>query len=178
MRDGWNAQRSIASRPLTPTPPRTKRPLAARGRPAHTAVSMAPLRTLTATHRRWLLLLFACAMLVRALIPTGWMPIADAQGFRIVLCSGAGPMTPSATAPMDHAMAGMHHEKSSDHHSQGPEHPCAFAGVTPAIDTPPLAAPLPPVRIRATPALARALVTIGHGLAAPPPPQTGPPTFA
>ncbi|RXD05153.1 hypothetical protein EQZ23_08545 [Sphingomonas sp. UV9] len=143
---------------------------------------MAALRILTATHRRWLLLLFACAMLVRALIPTGWMPITDAQGFHIVLCSGTGPAMlstgPSAKAPMNHAMAGMHHEKSSDHHSQGPEHPCAFAGVTPAIDAPTLAAPLPLVRIRATPALARALVTIGHGLAAPPPPQTGPPTFA
>ncbi|SFO06409.1 hypothetical protein [Sphingomonas sp. OK281] len=139
---------------------------------------MAALRTLTATHRRWLLLVFACAMLVRALIPTGWMPVADAQGFRIVLCSGTGPTIPSAQAPMEHAMAGMHHRKSSEHHSQGPEHPCAFAGVTPAIDMPTLAAPLPPVRIRATPALARVLVTIGHGLAAPPPPQTGPPPFA
>lgn len=143
---------------------------------------MAALRILTATHRRWLLLLFACAMLVRALIPTGWMPVADAQGFRIVLCSGTGPAMlstgPSAKAPMEHAMAGMHHERSPEHHSQGPEHPCAFAGVTPAIDTPTLAAPLPPAPVRTTPALARALVAIGHGLAAPPPPQTGPPAFA
>lgn len=165
--------------------PRTKRPLVARGDAAHTAASMVVLSILTATHRRWLLLLFACAMLVRALIPTGWMPIADAQGFRIVLCSGTGPAIPAAkatipsvNAPMGDAMAGMHHEKSSDRHSQGPEHPCVFAGVTPAMDTPTLAAPLPPVRIRAAPALVRALVTIGHGLAAPPPPQTGPPTFA
>ncbi len=157
--------------------PRTKRPLAVPSHPAQTATSMAALRTLTATHRRWLLLLFACAMLVRALIPTGWMPIADAQGFRILLCSGTGPAMPTAKAPMDHAMAGMHHEKSSEHHSQGPEHPCAFAGVTPAIDSPTLAAPLPPVHIRATPVLARTRVTVGHGLAAPPPPQTGPPTF-
>lgn len=139
---------------------------------------MAALRTLTATHRRWLLLLFACAMLVRVLIPTGWMPIADAQGFHIVLCSGAGPMTPAANVSLDHAMAGMHHDPSPEHHSQGPEHPCAFAGVTAAIEAPTLAAPLPPVRTRATPAPTRALITVGHGLAAPPPPQTGPPTFA
>ncbi len=139
---------------------------------------MAALCTLTATHRTWLLVVFACAMLVRALIPTGWMPVADAQGFRIVLCSGTGPAMPMAKAPMDHAMPGMDHKKSSDHHDQGPEHPCVFAGVTPAIAAPTLAAPLPPVRIRATPAPARALVAIGHGLAAPPPPQTGPPTFA
>lgn len=139
---------------------------------------MGIIRTLTATHRRWLLLMFACAILVRALIPTGWMPIADAQGFRIVLCSGAGPMAPTANVPMDHAMVGMHHDRSPEHHNQGPEHPCAFAGVTAAIEAPRLAAPLPPVRIRATPAPPRALIAVGHGLAAPPPPQTGPPTFA
>jgi hypothetical protein len=147
---------------------------------------MGNLRTLTATHRRCLLLVFACAMLVRALIPTGWMPIADAQGFRIVPCSGTGPMRAplaAADASVDHVMADMHHatgvdDRSPEHHNPGADHPCAFASVTPALEAPVLAAPLPLVPVRAMPAPTRMLVGVGHGLAAPPPPPTGPPTFA
>lgn len=133
------------------------------------------LRHLSPLRARLLLALFACAMLARALVPTGWMPIADAQGFRIVPCSGTGPVV---AAPMAHAMAGMHHGKDADHGSSGADHPCAFAGVTPAIDAPMLAAPSPLVVRRAGATPTRTLVSVGRGLAAPPPPQTGPPAFA
>jgi hypothetical protein len=135
------------------------------------------LRHLSPLQARLLLVLFACAMLARALVPTGWMPVATAQGLWIVPCSGTGPMIPQAAAPMAHAMPGMHHE-DPDHGTTGVDHPCAFAGVTPALDAPTLAIALPPPFVRAVPSPIRALVAVGRGLAAPPPPQTGPPTFA
>lgn len=137
---------------------------------------MAHLRLLIATHRRSLLSLVACAMLVRALVPVGWMPVASAQGLRLMLCDGTGP---AVARPVAHAMQGMHHDDAPGHPSMpGADHPCAFAGIAPGIVAPALAAPLPPARVVATPPLARAPVAIGHGLAAPPPPPTGPPTFA
>ena len=39
------------------------------------------------------LLLLAAALAARALVPTGWMPVADQGGVRILLCSGQGPVT-------------------------------------------------------------------------------------
>ena len=38
----------------------------------------------------WLLLV--AAMLLRAGVPTGWMPMVDESGFRIMLCDGSGPV--------------------------------------------------------------------------------------
>ncbi|WP_380785465.1 hypothetical protein [Sphingomonas sp. R86521] len=147
---------------------------------------MSLLRHLTPLQARLLLALFACAMLARALVPSGWMPVATADGVRIVPCSGTGPLLPQAAAPMDHAMPGMAHRdamagmvhKDADHGASGVDHPCAFAGVTPVVDAPALAVAPPPLFVRTTPAPVRTLVSVGHGLAAPPPPQTGPPPFA
>ncbi len=146
---------------------------------------MSSVRILTATHRHWLLLLFACAMLVRAAIPAGWMPIAGAQGFRIIPCSGTGPAPAATTTTMQHAMPGMrhqgsieHHEQRPEHDGQGPEHPCAFAGVTPAIPVPTPPERLVLVRVPTAFVSTDGQIMVGHGLAAPPPPQTGPPPFA
>lgn len=136
---------------------------------------MGALRHLSPFQARLLLALFACAMLARAIVPAGWMPVAGVDGFRIVLCSGAGPMP---VARPHHAMVGMHHGEEAGHDNPGADHPCAFAGVTPAIDAPTLVLPLPLPFLRVGSGLIRLLVAIGHGLAAPPPPQTGPPAFA
>lgn len=136
------------------------------------------LHRLSPLQARLLLALFACAMVMRALVPSGWMPVVTAEmGVRFVPCSGTGPMVAQAAPTMNHAMPGMSH-KDSGHGTAGIDHPCAFAGVTPAIDGPALAVAQPLLFAQAIPPLARALVSIGRGLAAPPPPQTGPPAFA
>jgi hypothetical protein len=129
------------------------------------------------------LALLACALALRLLVPAGWMPVADAQGLHLVLCSGSGPLE----LPSPHvlpAMARMHHaghagHAGHDHHHQGmPDHPCAFTGLGLALAEPVLPM-LAPVAM-----LGQALVTpfpaavaIGRGLAAPPPPPTGPPAL-
>ncbi len=63
----------------------------------------------------WLLL--AAALLVRAAVPTGWMPMADGEGgLRIMLCSGSGAveLAPPVTSDRhDH----LHAEDASDHNS-------------------------------------------------------------
>ncbi len=126
------------------------------------------------------LALLACALALRLLVPAGWMPVADAQGLHLVLCSGSGPLE----MPSPHvlpAMAGMHQagHTGHDHHHQGmPDHPCAFAGLGLALAEPVLPM-LAPVAIAAQTlvTLIPAAVAVGRGLAAPPPPPTGPPAL-
>ena len=116
--------------------------------------------------------LFALAMLVRVLVPAGWMPVADAAGSHLALCDGAS-MIATAMPGMKGAKHGapMHHQGPSDH-------PCAFAAPAATADTPALAVPLPPVSMEHVARAAPRSVAIGQGLAAPPPPPTGPPAFA
>ena len=126
------------------------------------------------------LALLACALLLRLLVPAGWMPVSDAAGVHLTLCSGTGPMTmpPMGTMAHGRTMAGIAHHMPSD--QQGvPEHPCAFGQLSLAIaepKLPALALPIAPAAL--IPAGLAALVSIGRGLAAPPPPPTGPPAIA
>ncbi|HVI99242.1 MAG TPA: hypothetical protein VM657_09270 [Sphingomonas sp.] len=143
---------------------------------------MQALRPLTAFRRHLLVMLFACAMLVRMGMPEGWMPVADAAGaWRITICTGTGPLAAAPTMPgMDHArmaMPGMHHDRAPPH-DQG-DHPCTFAAIGLAAALPDLA-PAPFIApVAAQPAaIVRAIAAVGRGLAAPPPPQTGPPILA
>ncbi len=115
------------------------------------------------------LLLVAAALLLRVMIPAGWMPTAGA-GYAITLCTGAGVVS----AWVD-ANGTIHKDKPSP--AYGAEHPCVFAGFAAA-----LIAPAPVDVVAALPALAAATLigwvfeqAVGRGLAAPPPPPTGPP---
>jgi hypothetical protein len=118
------------------------------------------------------------AHFMRIAVPQGWMPMQTADGWRITLCSGSGPMemAPQMAMPVMHAMP-QGHDHRPDHGTA--EHPCAFSAlamalaepVAPTLDVP---APLPVAR----PAGIALAVTIGRGLAAPPPPATGPPAAA
>ena len=126
--------------------------------------------------RAYVLAMIACALLMRMVVPQGWMPVHGANGWTITICSGTGPMrmTMSDGPGMS---KGMHHQ--SDGKDQGSaDHPCAFASFALALDLPPPPAVLLPAPIvetwRAGTVLA---VAIGRGLAAPPPPSTGPPTL-
>lgn len=117
------------------------------------------------------------ALTIRVLVPGGYMigPSVPGAGVPIILCTAQGAETVllgQESRPADAAQGSQ-----GDHSDpQGPDHPCAFAGVAAgfAPDAPlvvdvvawgPEGAPL------AFPTEARP----GRGLAAPPPPQTGPP---
>ncbi|PXA85572.1 hypothetical protein DMC47_37085 [Nostoc sp. 3335mG] len=121
------------------------------------------------------LAVLACAMALRLLVPEGWMPVSDAHGFRITMCSGSGPME------MAMVMPGMTTKHGHADHDQQPmqDHPCTFAHLGLALAEPALPAlALPPVGNAEALALRSFAVAIGRGLAAPPPPSTGPPLFA
>jgi hypothetical protein len=123
-------------------------------------------------------LLLLC-LLSRSLIPTGWMPSFTEHGTFLVPCSGVAP------APL--ARPSAHDEHSGSHddqeHSGGPKHdvggqPCSFAAF--AVDLPSPAEPAIVAELTAGADHFAKLQDVGpgQGLAAPPPPSTGPPTTA
>lgn len=126
--------------------------------------------------RGLVLALFASALLLRMLVPAGWMPAAGGD-LRIVICTGMG----AAEAPPEalKAMAAYAGHKSPDHDGKSsPDHPCSFFGLALAMALAATPAPLEapkPAQAFEPPALT---VAIGRGLAAPPPPSTGPPAIA
>lgn len=126
--------------------------------------------------RGLMLAAFACAMLLRFAIPAGWMPVADGSGIRLTICTGMGPMDPAAMAGM---AGGRHGLPMPGHGHADGDHPCTFAGLAAAL-VEPLLPPLPaPSAGAAMPRKPAAdLVGVGRGLAAPPPPATGPPLLA
>jgi hypothetical protein len=96
--------------------------------------------------KRFALLLVALALAVRLAVPTGWMP--GEKTFQLTLCTGVD----TETVWMD-SKGKLHNQKP--HGGEGGEkQPCA-----PFVSA----------------GFARPEVTVGRGLAAPPPPQTGPP---
>ncbi len=128
--------------------------------------------------RAFTALLLAVVLCGKLLVPSGWMPVSTQGGLTIMLCSGDGP----AEAWVDDA--GKLHQghkpgdgpKSSDHDGKDP---CPYGALTAPVDTPAavaLAARLAPTAPVIQP-LTKA-IAVGHGLAAPPPPSTGPPVSA
>ncbi len=120
----------------------------------------------------WALPLILCVLLLRVLIPAGWMPATGADGsVRISICTGMGV----ATAWVDRdgtlhkeAQPGGHHDTQ----------PCAFGALGLGLDeTPALTVALPVIATNVVTHVARQTMAIGRGLAAPPPPSTGPPTL-
>lgn len=116
-------------------------------------------------------LLVLLALSVRIVIPTGWMPSSE-KAFALTVCTGMDVQTvwldkqgklhkedPSKGKAVDHA-------------------PCAFDSAPNVGDVP---------KALAQTALTRTgqhighlryhFATVGHGLAAPPPPAIGPPSF-
>lgn len=118
------------------------------------------------------LLLVACALLLRIAIPAGWMPATGADGLiRITLCTGQGQMEAWVDGE------GQTHDHKPGKSEPKTDHPCVFAGlIAPALGAIAVDTPLPFTRVGdIAPAFARGTVAIGRGLAAPPPPPTGPP---
>lgn len=128
------------------------------------------LRTGQAMPKALTLAILAAVLFLRVLVPQGWMPVQTARGWQITICTGTGPM--QVTMP---DIAGRHHAPGDQDHSAG-DHPCTFAGLALALDRslPPMLA-LPPVILADRLIMASRSIMIGRGLAAPPPPATGPP---
>lgn len=121
----------------------------------------------------WLLLLVA-ALLARSVAPEGWMPVVNAAGgIEITVCNGTGPDDAMVLAP-----DGKLHHKAPGKGQPG-DHACAFSGLGIADATPTLIALAAPIASPdAAPALGPIESAPGRGLAAPPPPATGPPSLA
>lgn len=117
---------------------------------------------------RLALLLATLALVFRVAVPTGFMVGAGAAGPSIVICSGSGPMTMS--------LPGI--PAKNDGKTDKADHPCVFAAAHIAA---PAAFPASDaIVLRAAPAAPLAPIgdlRPGLGLAAPPPPKTGPPAL-
>lgn len=126
--------------------------------------------TITTRGSGWALALLFCALLVRAMVPAGWMPVASGNGYSIEFCTGKG-----AVSMWVDGAGKVHKQKPASR--EGADQPCAFSGLAHAVALPEVTTP--PVPLIAIVAMLGALpiaaVAVGRGLAAPPPPPTGPP---
>jgi len=118
--------------------------------------------------RRWAAGLALLALLLQGLTPPGFMLAREAGRATIAICTGHG----AAYSVVD--LAG-HPAKQAP---SRPDAPCAFAGHG-VVAAPPIAMLLAsPIALPIAPPAARRLdLAPGRGLAAPPPPSQGPPTF-
>lgn len=124
-------------------------------------------------------LLLAFALVAKLLVPAGWMPVADGQGFAIEMCGGEGPMSAESAAAMkaanDRLNAGLgKHAKGKP----GGEPACPFAALALGLGSEDVQAPSAPATFVQESPPSSFAVAIGRGLAAPPPPATGPPALA
>ncbi len=126
-----------------------------------------PLRQFPAT----LKLLAVLVLLVRAFVPSGWMPVADANGIRIAICSGSGPM--ELVLSKDGTL------KKDTGQQKAPRDPCPWGlGSAISADLPvPAALPDPPQALpdEFVRAIAFAARPFPRGLR---PPARAPPRFA
>jgi hypothetical protein len=125
-------------------------------------------------------LLLGCALLLRVLVPAGWMPLPGG-GFRIALCADGGAVAGFAREAQhrfDQAAAGAAGHRSDRSDDPRKDQPCAFSGLALAWTQPDAFGLLPPAPAPAVPPLPARVASVGQGLAAPPPPSTGPPAFA
>lgn len=138
---------------------------------------MARLRPLLPA-RAAMIVLLLCVLAVRVVVPQGFMWGSGADGSRaLVLCSGSGAqaLTPVAAA----ALAAQHRSDQRDQDGKTADHPCAFAAASLVVDLPGDGHPIATEPARAAaPTLLHIFARPGLGLAAPPPPKTGPPAFA
>jgi len=121
-------------------------------------------------HKVMLGVCLAMILAFRALVPAGWMP-SEAKGQWITICSGAGV----SVAWLD-ANGKLHKENAP---AKASDSPCTFATLGFALDVPPFIGELPHYADLPSIAPIRpVLVAVGQGLAAPPPPKTGPPALS
>ena len=126
--------------------------------------TFSPFRTIAAA-------LIVLALALRVIIPTGFMPSSE-RGFALTICTGMD----TQTVWMD--KSGKLHKEDPSKGKSVEHQPCAFAGAAMAADV--LSADfqvaMAPVAL-AIPVFAKREVSVGAGLAAPPPPAIGPPSY-
>lgn len=115
--------------------------------------------------------LIVLALAVRVVIPSGFMPSSE-RGFALAICTGMD----TQTVWMD--KSGKLHKEDPAKGKSVKHQPCAFAGVAMAGNAPTEATfiAMPPVAT-AIPVFSMREISVGHGLAAPPPPAIGPPSY-
>ncbi|MDP3907031.1 hypothetical protein [Novosphingobium sp.] len=120
-------------------------------------------------HRFAAALLLAAVLALRVAVPGGWMVEQQGGELTVALCSDASGGQVFVTIPLG--------DDTPDPH-EGKQAPCAFTALAGLADLP-HAADLPmPLSDRVAPARMPLEISVGRGLAAPPPPQTGPPAIA
>ena len=124
------------------------------------------------------LVLAVLSLVVRIAVPSGTMVSADQAGTGLpplVICTANGAMTVAVDAA-GHPAGGDHQDDPGS--SNGGDHACAFAAAAVTF-APPVLADLaaPPAGDEATLAPLPISQRPGLGLAAPPPPTTGPPSI-
>ncbi|MET3723539.1 DUF2946 family protein [Sphingomonas trueperi] len=97
---------------------------------------MSVLRRLLLEHRLLCGWLIAAALLMKAVLPAGFMPMQSGDTIVLGFCSGYGPTPMAMSMPM--AMPMKEHPSAPDEHQPKAEMPCAFAGLAmaglPAVD--------------------------------------------
>lgn len=141
---------------------------------------MAPRLTLLNRLRTDRFAVFALILLfAQAIVPNGFMPVFAKTGPSIMLCTGQGLGLQAAALPADASAAMIALAEALD--DEAPEEtdstPCDYAAASSPISTPSAFSHAPTLAIATeAPFPPAGLVAIGTGLAAPPPPQTGPPS--
>jgi hypothetical protein len=115
--------------------------------------------------------LIVLALALRVIIPSGFMPSSE-RGFALTICTGMD----TQTVWMD--KSGKLHKEDPSKGKSVEHQPCAFAGAAMAADvlSADLQVAMAPVAL-AIPVFAKREVSVGAGLAAPPPPAIGPPSY-
>lgn len=115
--------------------------------------------------------LIVLALALRVIIPSGFMPSSE-HGFALTICTGMD----TQTVWMD--KSGKLHKEDPSKGKSVEHQPCAFAGAAMAADVLPadFQVAMAPVAL-AIPVFAKREVSVGNGLAAPPPPAIGPPSY-
>lgn len=115
--------------------------------------------------------LIVLALALRVIIPSGFMPSSE-RGFALTICTGMD----TQTVWMD--KTGKLHKEDPSKGKSAEHQPCAFAGTVMAADvlSTDFQVAMAPVAL-AIPVFAKREVTVGNGLAAPPPPAIGPPSY-
>lgn len=126
--------------------------------------------------QRLALLLAGCALLLRIVVPAGWMPqVGGASQITLSWCADSGYSGSAALTEAKALLAKAVGKSAPSEHQKSPDQPCAFAmAAQPLAPADPLVLP---VRLPATEPMqaVRFETSPGAGLAAPPPLATGPP---
>ena len=119
--------------------------------------------------KRFATLIVVLALAIRLAVPAGWMPGKEA--FELTVCTGVD--TETYWLDRDGTL-----HKSKPHGDDGKiDKPCAFGGMASLAATAQPAEPPTPRNREIASYMFGSVVAVGQGLAAPPPPQTGPPAL-